>query len=108
MLFLAYFLIFEKKIQKIEKIAKFQMSLKYPIFTIFEHLKRRRESKRPYFVNSEKKVFFKRLQKIFLKKKIQSFCCNQKSDFFEKSFFAKKTNYKLIFQLLMPKNEFFG
>jgi hypothetical protein len=104
---LAYFSIFEKKIQKIAKFAKFRMSLKHPIFTIFGHLKRRWESKRPYFVNSEKKVFFKRLQKIFLKKKIQSFCCNQKSDFFEKSIFAKKTNYKLIFQLLMPKNEFF-
>ena len=35
LLFLAYFSIFEKKIQKIVKIAKFQLNLDHPIFNIF-------------------------------------------------------------------------
>ena len=119
LLFLAYFSIFEKKIQKIVKIAKFQMNLDHPIFNIFWHLKRRWKAERPYFTNSEKNVFFKRLQKIFLKKKIKFFAATKKSIFLKNqlfpkkapkscffNFYSKKWIFWIILRILCPRNFF--
>ena len=73
LLFLAYFSIFEKKKLKFTKITKFQMSLERPIFNIFLHLKRRWKASKSYYLNSEKKKFFKRLQIKFLKNCFSNF-----------------------------------
>ena len=54
LLFLAYFSIFNKKIQKIVKIAKFQLNLDHPIFNIFWHLKLRWKAEKPCLTNSDK------------------------------------------------------
>jgi hypothetical protein len=81
---LAYVLIL-KKIQKIAKIAKFQMNLEHPILNIFGHLK-------GYTLQIlKKKFFFKRSQKIFLKKNKSNFLVAAKNLiflFFSKIFFA--------------------
>ena len=73
LLFLAYFSIFEKKKLKITKITKFQISLERPIFNIFLHSKRRWKASKSYYLNSEKKKFFKRLQIKFLKNFFSNF-----------------------------------
>ena len=90
---MAYFSIFDKKIQKIVKILKFQMNLKHPIFNIFWHLTRRWTFERPYFTNSEKNNFFQTVAKnIFEKKQFKFllrsphflYTCQQR--FFSKNF----------------------
>ena len=69
------FFIFEKKIQKIVKILKFQMNLKHPIFNIFWQLTRRWTFERPYFTNSEKNNFFQTVAKNIFEKNNSNFCC---------------------------------
>ena len=47
----------------------FQMSLDQPILNIFLHEKKQEKAQILYFPNFEKKIFFKRLQNVCLKKK---------------------------------------